>query len=164
MIWCSTHCCQSDALRIVVNVCDWCHCRRMSKEIQHQARISSASRRSPWNADAGCSSQKRSEFVAARRSNISTAVLRSDALSKCESHQCKESFLWLSIMHFKWRSSLKWHFWHKSHKKTLTPSYPWGYEGVQGLLMRFIPKMLFVGGRVYKNAKIPKRTYIAYLT
>ena len=89
MIRCSTHCCQSDALRFVANVCDGCHCQRMSKEIQHQARISSASTKSlecrcrllvsetQWI----CCCQGIQYF------HRSTALLRSDALS---SHQCKE--------------------------------------------------------------------------
>ena len=81
MIRCSTHCCQSDALRFVANVCDGCKRKFSTKHAYDQHR------RSPWNADTGCSAQQRSELIASRRSNISTALLRSDALS---SHQCKE--------------------------------------------------------------------------
>ena len=47
--------------------------------------------RSPWNADAPCSLLQRSELIASQRSNISIAVLRSDALN-C-SHQCNGSLI-----------------------------------------------------------------------
>ena len=84
--WVWMHSTMSDVrLRIISNVWDGCKRKFSSKHAYDQYL------RSLWNADTSCLSLQRSEFIASQRSNISTSVLRSDALH-C-SQQCNESLI-----------------------------------------------------------------------